>query len=138
MSTCKTGVLAGWSVLTSFLGEELSGTSFVYLSISCTSFSLKPLSCLCLVTSLPSSKGPPSSPAASTTEGHSVPAPLPVPRPSLWQGLLFSCCPSHRCPESRMGQVIQGLTQNFTRKKALEGPRSKSSLRPPFFSGNLS
>lgn len=30
------------------------------------------------------------------------------------------------------------LTQNFTRKKALEGPRSKSSLRPPFLSGNLS
>lgn len=33
---------------------------------------------------------------------------------------------------------IKGLTQNFTRKKALEGPRSKSSFSPPFFSGNLS
>lgn len=30
------------------------------------------------------------------------------------------------------------LTQNLTRKKALCGPFSKSSFRPPFFSGNLS
>lgn len=36
------------------------------------------------------------------------------------------------------GKRGPGLTQNFTRKKALEGPRSNSSLRPPFFSGNLS
>lgn len=30
------------------------------------------------------------------------------------------------------------LTQNLTRKNALCGPLSNSSLRPPFFSGNLS
>lgn len=29
-------------------------------------------------------------------------------------------------------------TQNLTRKKAFPGPFSNSSLRPPFFSGNLS
>lgn len=48
------------------------------------------------------------------------------------------CFQSENFTANRAPTKGPSLTQNLTRKKALAGPLSKSSFRPPFFSGNLS
>lgn len=60
--------------------------------------------------------------------------------PPASQASLARLSPRGSWSSTRLGQEGRGhqrLTQNFMRKRALEGPRSKSSLRPPFFSGEL-